>query len=364
MDTEKEGTDILRPHAEDAFKEELRVLRGADKCHRPKGWMMSPAAVCDYIMGGMEIEGIDITPKYFGDRRLVEVAIATLATDRALMLTGIPGTAKTWLSEHLAAAISGDSTLVIQGTAGLDEDAMRYSWNYARLIAEGPSAAALVVSPLMSGMQQGKLVRIEELTRISSDVQDTLITMLSEKVIPVPELNTEVQARRGFNVIATANDRDRGVNDLSSALRRRLNTVVMPLPGSIEEEIKIVKTRVDQMSSALELPVAEAPIVEIRRLVTIFRELRSGVSEDGTSKLRSPSGTLSPAEAVSVMNNGLALAAHFGSGKLQAADLASGLLGAIIKDPIQDRQVWEEYVDRIIKQREGWADLYEAFKLD
>ena len=51
----------------------------------------------------------------------------------------MPGTAKTWVSEHLAAAISGDSTLVVQGTAGTPEEAIRYGWNYARLLAEGPS---------------------------------------------------------------------------------------------------------------------------------------------------------------------------------------------------------------------------------
>ena len=46
--------------------------------------------------------------------------VATLTTDRALLLYGLPGTAKSWVSEHLAAAISGDSTLIIQGTAGND----------------------------------------------------------------------------------------------------------------------------------------------------------------------------------------------------------------------------------------------------
>jgi len=159
-----------------------------------------------------------------------------LATDRALLLVGLPGTAKTWVSEHLAAAISGDSTLLVQGTAGLPEEALRYGWNYARLLAEGPSEAALTPSPVMLAMQTGKIARIEELTRIPSDVQDALITLLSEKTLPIPELNNEVQALPGFNVIATANDRDRGVNELSSALRRRFNTIVMPMPATLEEE--------------------------------------------------------------------------------------------------------------------------------
>src|ERR687889_806385 len=90
-----------------------------------------------------------MVPKYIGSRRLIEIAIATLATDRGLLLLGVPGTAKSWVSEHLAAAISGDSTMLIQGTAGTSEESVRYGWNYARLLADGPSRAALVASPLM-----------------------------------------------------------------------------------------------------------------------------------------------------------------------------------------------------------------------
>ena len=119
----------------------------------------------------------------------------------------------------------------MQGTAGTPEEAIRYGWNYARLLAEGPSADALVPGPVMTAMRTGTIARVEELTRIPADVQDTFITILSEKTLPIPELGDEVQAVKGFNVIATANNRDRGVNELSSALRRRFNTVVLPVPG-------------------------------------------------------------------------------------------------------------------------------------
>lgn len=107
--------------------------------------------------------------------------MATLATDRALLLLGVPGTAKSWVSEHLAAAITGDSTMVIQCTAGTDENQVRYGWNYAQLLAHGPSREALVPTPMMRAMEAGKLCRLEELTRMGSDVQDTLITVLSER---------------------------------------------------------------------------------------------------------------------------------------------------------------------------------------
>lgn len=353
---------IIRPYAEQEFAEELGELSKLEAVAKPSNWRLSPRAVVMYLMGGKLENGFVIDPKYFGNRRLMEIAVATLATDRALLLTGIPGTAKTWVSEHLAAAISGDSTLLVQGTAGLPEESLRYGWNYARLIAEGPSERALVPSPVMTGMQSGKIVRVEELTRIPADVQDALITILSEKTLPVNELGTEVQAERGFNVIATANDRDKGVNELSSALRRRFNTVVMPLPDTAEEEVQIVKTRVEKMGKMLELPTAAAPIQEIKRLVTIFRELRNGKTEDNRTKLKSPTSTLSTAEAISVIHNGQALAVHFGDGKLKATDLAASLTGAIVKDPAQDSIVWQEYLETVVKSRDHWGDLYKACK--
>jgi len=353
-------TSILREHAEQQFAEELDALAREDTRPRPPSWKMSPWAVSTYLMGGRLDSGFEVTPKYIGQRRVIEIAVSTLATDRALLLLGSPGTAKTWVSEHMAAAISGDSTLLVQGTAGTSEESIRYGWNYAKLLAEGPSLQALVSSPIMRAMEDGKIARVEELTRIPADVQDTLITILSEKTLPIPELGAEVQATKGFSVIATANDRDKGVNDLSSALRRRFNTVVLPLPATAEEEVEIVQRRVESLGRALAFPAEPPALEEIRRIVTIFRELRSGVTEDGRTKLKSPSGTLSTAEAISVVNSGLSLAGHFGDGYLRAGDVASGLLGAVVKDPIQDGVVWREYLETVLKEREGWKDLYRA----
>src|SRR5688572_17477918 len=190
---------VLRQHAEQQFAEELHELKRADSRPRPPNWQLSPWAVAKYILGGKLDSGFEVTPKYIGNTRTMEIAIATLATDRALLLLGVPGTAKTWVSEHLAAAISGDSTLLIQGTAGTAEESMRYGWNYARLLAEGPSERALVPSPVMIAMRTGKIARVEELTRIPSEVQDTLITILSEKTLSIHELDTETQAVKGFN---------------------------------------------------------------------------------------------------------------------------------------------------------------------
>jgi MoxR-like ATPase len=351
---------ILRPHAEHQYAAELAALAAVDARPRPPNWRLSPWAVVTYLLGGALPDGTTISAKYVGSRRLMEIAVATLATDRALLLLGVPGTAKTWVSEHLAAAISGNSTLLVQGTAGTTEESLRYGWNYARLLAEGPSEAALVPSPVYRAMRTGRLVRVEELTRMPSEVQDALVTILSEKVLPVPELDTEVAAVQGFNLIATANDRDRGINELSRALRRRFNTVVLPLPATAEQEMAIVAQRVAELGSTLGLPEVPAAAEEIHRVVTVFRELREGVTADGRTSLKTPTGTLSTAEAISVITNGLALSAHFGNGTLQATDVAGGIVGAVVRDPLHDDVAWREYLEGVVRDRDGWDDFYEA----
>lgn len=356
------ATSVMRQHAEQQFAEELAELKKADQRQRPENWALSPWAVVQYLMGATLDNGFQVSAKYIGSPRLMEIAVATLATDRGLLLYGVPGTAKSWVSEHLTAAISGDSTLLIQGTAGTSEEQLRYGWNYAQLLANGPSEQALVPSPLMQAMRAGKIARVEELTRIPADVQDSLITVLSEKTLPIPELGSEVQAVRGFSVIATANNRDKGVNELSAALKRRFNTVVLPVPGNEDDEVAIVVKRVSEMGRALQLPAEPPALKEVRRIVQIFRELRNGKTEDGKTQIKSPTATLSTAEAISVINSGMALAGHFGDGVLRPLDMASGLIGAVVKDPVQDQVVWNEYLETVVKERAEWKDLYRAFR--
>ncbi len=352
--------EILRQPAEVAYAAELAALRRDDDAPRPVGWALSPQRVLTYLLGGTAPDGTTIVPKYVGNRRLLETAVATLATDRALLLLGVPGTAKSWVSEHLAAAITDDSTMMVQCTAGTDENQIRYGWNYAQLLAHGPSQDALVPTPLFRAMQQGRLCRLEELTRMGSDVQDTLITVLSEKTLPIPELDTAVYAARGFNVIATANNRDKGVNELSSALKRRFNVVVLPVPDSFEEEVSIVSRRVAETAVGLDLPVPKNVDDEIRRVLVVFRELRSGATEDGKATLKTPSGSLSTAEAIATMIGGLSHAAWFADGRLSADGLAQTMVGAIVKDPVQDREVLSEYLETVVKKRKDYAAYYAA----
>ncbi|MGJ5070064.1 ATP-binding protein [Bradyrhizobium oligotrophicum] len=352
----------LRRSAEALHAHELEALAQEDTRARPAQWRLSPQAVVTYLMGGRTKSGGEITPKYIGNRRLIETAVATLATDRALLILGVPGTAKSWVSEHLAAAISGSSELIVQCTAGTDENQIRYGWNYALLLAKGPSREAMVATPLMRAMEAGRIVRFEELTRMPSDVQDTLITVLSEKLMPIAEINDAVHARRGFNMIATANARDKGVNELSSALKRRFNVVVLPLPADLDEEVKIVTKRVGEIGGGLELPTIAPADQEIMRIVTVFRELRDGQTLDGRLKLKSPSGSLSTAEAIAVTIGAWAEAGHFGSGVIDAQSMAANLVGAIVKDPVQDKVVLQEYLETVVRERKPWADLYGAIR--
>lgn len=353
---------VQRLPAEQLFQNEIDALIAAEKDPIPTGWRMSPRSVLTYICGG-RVGQTEITPKYVGNRRLVEICIATLVTDRALLLIGEPGTAKSWLSEHLAAAINGDSTRVVQGTAGTTEEQIRYSWNYAMLIAKGPSPEAMVKSPVYHAMETGTIARVEEISRCASEVQDALISILSEKRIAVPELGVEVPAQKGFSVIATANTRDKGVNDMSAALKRRFNIVVLPAPASLETEIEIVESRVRQLSASLDL-YANAPQQDIvEQVVTIFRELRSGSTLDGKQKLKTTSGVLSTAEAISLLTNAMALAGSFGSGTIAPGDLAAALQGAVIKDEDKDSVCWKEYLENVMKKRGArWLPLYQACK--
>src|SRR5688500_887987 len=352
--------DGLRARAEVVLAREIDALAAADRHERPPGWKMSPRAVLTYITGGM-VGDVTITPKYIGHQRLVEIAISTLVTDRALLLIGEPGTAKSWLSEHLAAAINADSTKVVQGTAGTTEEQVRYTWNYAMLIARGPSPEALIPSAIMRAMESGTLARFEEITRCASEVQDAMISILSEKTIAIPELKSEVPAKRGFSVIATANTRDKGVNDMSAALKRRFNIVVLPTPKTIESEIDIVSKRVRDLAANLRLK-AKVPAPEaIEKVVTIFRELRTGQTLDGKAKLKTPSGVLSTAEAISVLANSMALAGNFGSGEVSPNDLASAIQGSVGKEEEKDKDVWQEHLANVLKKRGSeWRPLYTA----
>ncbi len=354
--------DQLRPPAEVLFATELAALADADTAPRPDGWKLSPKAVEIYLLGG-SAGGMTITPKYLGNKRLVQIAIASLATDRALLLVGEPGTAKSWLSEHLTAAISGNSLRLVQGTAGTTEEQIRYSWNYALLLAEGPSPKALVPSPVFKAMEEGTIVRLEEITRCPAEVQDALITILSEKVLAVPELGIHVHARRGFTLIGTANTRDRGVNDMSAALKRRFNIVTLPIPDDLDQEIAIVCKRVAEIGSQLRLPAPPPAETAVARVVQIFQELRRGQTLDGKQKVKPSSSVLSTAELISLIGSGMALAGHFGNGTVDARDLAAGLHGAVLKEDAKDLIGWTEYLENIVKKRGAdWQPLYQACK--
>jgi MoxR-like ATPase len=328
--------------------------------------------VLGYITGGKTLKAkiggkpvdVPITRKFFGDDGIVERSIVTLASERALLLIGEPGTGKSWLSEHLAAAICGTSMLTIQGTAGTTEEHIKYSWNIARVIAEGPRPENLIPSPTMVAMRGGGLLRFEELTRCVPDVQDALVSILSDKAIAVPELpdHNMVFARPGFNVIATANTRDQGVNELSAALKRRFNYVYIPIVGDQKTEVKIVQQRSEELLRRYDLPARINPSV-IELLATVFREIRNGKTTDGVS-LKKPSTTLSTAEAIGVALDAALHNRFFGSGEVGPADIARNMVGAVVKEDQEDRAALKEYATLVAKKRgvkeKEWKEFHDA----
>lgn len=362
IDTKTMQLEIIRPFAEITFAHELLALQKFDQNEKPNVWKLSPKAIMLYMLGTKLPDGTSISPKYFGDKKILELSIATLLSDRALLLTGLPGTAKTWVAEHLTAAICGNSSLLIQGTTGIHEDHLRYGWNYASLIANGPSEEALIPSPIMSAMRTGQIVRIEELSRIPTETQDALITILSEKVLPVIELNKQVQAVKGFNLIATANDQDKGIYEMSSALKRRFNIIVMPLPSSLEEEVRIVDFRVKQMEQLLEVSLPKIKEKQMEQLVTIFRELRVGKTNDGKQKLKSTEANLSPAEAISILHHARIHGHYFNHNLIPIELIVPGIINIIQQSENKDYSCLEEYNELVIKKRLDWKEWYLAFK--
>ncbi|MFE7712694.1 AAA family ATPase [Streptomyces sp. NPDC057486] len=362
---EVSGPSVQRPPAEVRYAAELDTLRAGDRDPRPPGWELSLRAARRFIIGDPDA---DISRKFVGNPSLVDRALVTLATSRGLMLVGEPGTAKSLLSELIAAAVSGDSTLTVQGGAATTEDQIKYGWNYALLVSEGPSTRSLVPAPMLRGMAEGRLVRFEEITRCPLEVQDSLLSLLSERVVAIPELTGPdgmVFARQGFNVIATANTRDRGVNEMSAALKRRFNfETVFPIPD-LDTELALVEAEVSTLlrRSGVE-PPPDRDVLEV--LVGTFRELRAGAGAGGSDGSGTgsdrPSAVMSTAEAVSVAHavgvRGWFLRGEPGS----AADVVACLAGTAAKDSPEDLARLRRYLEQHVPRRRGpqWQALYDA----
>jgi MoxR-like ATPase len=355
-------TPVLRAPVEQVYAEELGRLAAKDAGARPAGWRLSPRAVRAFVVGD---DKLGVRRKFFGDDALIDRCIVTLMSSRGLLLVGEPGTAKSMLSELLAAAISGESTCTIQGTAGTTEDQIKYSWNYALLLAEGPTPKALVRGPMYEAMRHGRLCRFEEVTRVQPEVQDSLISLLSDKVLHVPELegpDAVVFAARGFNVLATANIRDRGVHEMSSALKRRFNFETVRPISDRKLETQLVREQTEALLRHAQVEVEISPDV-VDLLVTAFADLRNGVTAEGVV-VEKPTAVMSSAEAVAVGYAAGLDAHYFGGGEVGGEHVARQLIGTVLKDNPEDGKKLRHYFDVVVKQRAQkhaqWRRLLDA----
>ncbi len=354
---------IIRAPAELSYQAELQRLADADASARPMGWRLSPRAVRRFIIGDADL---NVTRKFYGDDSLVDRCIVTLMSHRGLLLVGEPGTAKSMLSELLAAAISGDSTCTIQGTSGSSEDQIKYGWNYALLLAEGPTERALVPGPMHRAMRAGALCRFEELTRVQPEIADCLISLLSDKLLLIPELaHPCLFAAPGFNVIGTANIRDRGVHEMSSALKRRFNFETVKPISDRQLEMQLIRAQTQVLLDEAGVAVTlEHDVIEL--LVNTFADLRSGSSAEGMV-LEKPTAVMSSAEAVAVGFAAALDAYYFADGDLNGSHIGRQIIGTVIKDQPDDSAKLRHYFDVVVKQRARtqpqWQQLLKAREL-
>lgn len=351
----------IKYSSEQKYQTELERLKEQDQHRKPAGWQLSAYAVRSFILGDHKL---DIQKKFYGDDALVDRALVTLMGNQGLMLVGEPGTAKSMLSELFSAAISGNSHLTIQGTAGTTEDHIKYSWNYALLLSEGPTEKSLIPSPLFHAMKNGQIVRFEEITRCPPEIQDVLVSLLSEKQMMIPEMGQDfnLAATQGFNIIATANLRDRGVHEMSAALKRRFNFETVKAIRDRKFEIELVGLQLKQQLAELYQEIQIRPQL-IELLVTIFNELRTGQSLQGAT-LKTPDAVMSTAEAVNIAHAAGLQALYLSDGILKAEHIAQQLVGVVFKDNPDDAKRLRYYLDTVVKERarkdDDWKSFYEA----
>lgn len=226
-----------------------------------------------------------MTSTIVGRRRELELLQAALATGAHVLLEGPPGTGKSTLLRHVAAA-RHSSFVLVEGNAELTPTRLVGSFDPALVLTRGYAPEIFVDGPLVHALREGGLLYLEELNRVPEETVNVLLTVMSEGELNVPRLGCVV-AHEQFRLVAAMNPYDAvGTSRLSPAVYDRTCRIAVGYQDA-EQERQIV---------AQAVPGAAADLVdcavEVVRATRGHADLRSGSSVRGAIDLARLGGEL------------------------------------------------------------------------
>ena len=254
----------------------------------------------------------DIARRLVGRRRELDLVLAAVTAGRDVLLEGPPGTSKSTILRGITAAW-GIPFVLVEGNADLTPAKLVGHHNPARVLKEDYSADNFVPGPLITAMESGGFLYIEELNRAPEDTLNTLLAAMAERQVALPRVGT-VTALPTFRVLASMNPYDNvGTARISASVYDRWCRLALGYQ-SAEEEEAIVAVRTGSTNHRL---IADA--VALTRATRHHPDLRRGSSVRGAIDL------VSIAEALAELSDtgGTDTAGMNGSGAvLDAAHLA------------------------------------------